>query len=381
MTAHHFVEGVKVHRLCLTLLGEARLWYQSLKPIHVDWQGLQNLFRQQYYKIGNTREQLFHAWRSFSFDENTETINAYVTCIGQVATLLGYGEPQILEVFKNTLPTKLYWILFPIEDLRQAVETAKRILRKEKIDRQLLGQSSSTLFMSIRDSHSRKVSFHTREELGDKIDKLAVMTDKLATRGSGAGTQFKPQIYQGRARGQNRGSYDRCSYDQQSYQNKYRSDSGDRRQYRQDRGRPRYEQIYRKGNFRGNMRNFKNSRGEYRNNYGNKGYHRSRNRSRERSFSRNISSNRNRSTSNSRSRSGSRASINIDRIRCYKCREYDHFTKDCPTSREEKEIEQLQQMLNLEDEQTSLKSLVTNTQDNFSRVNSEENLRLAHLNL
>ena len=25
-------------------------------------------------------------------------------CIRQVATLLGYGEPQILEVFKNTLP-------------------------------------------------------------------------------------------------------------------------------------------------------------------------------------------------------------------------------------------------------------------------------------
>ena len=84
-------------------------------------------------------------------------------------------EPQISEVFKNTLPTKLYCILFPIEDLRQAVEIAKRILTKEKLDRQLTGQSSSTPFMSIRDGHNRKVSFDTREELGDKIDKLAVM--------------------------------------------------------------------------------------------------------------------------------------------------------------------------------------------------------------
>ena len=58
-----------------------------------------------------------------------------MTCIIWVATLLGYGEPQILEVFKNILPTKLYWVLFPIEDLRQAVETAKRILTKQKIDR------------------------------------------------------------------------------------------------------------------------------------------------------------------------------------------------------------------------------------------------------
>ena len=59
----------------------------------------------------------------------------------QVATILGYGEPQILYVFKNTLPTKLYWILFPIEDLRQVVEIAKRILTKEKSARQLTGQS------------------------------------------------------------------------------------------------------------------------------------------------------------------------------------------------------------------------------------------------
>ena len=61
-------------------------------------------------------------------------------CVTQDCALAQYGEPQILEVFKNTLPTKLYWILFPIEDLRQVVETAKRILTKEKLDKQLTGQ-------------------------------------------------------------------------------------------------------------------------------------------------------------------------------------------------------------------------------------------------
>ena len=151
MNAHHFVDGVKVQRFCLTLLGEARLWYQSLKPINVDWQELKNLFRQQYSKIDNAREQLFHAWRSFNFDENTETIDAYVTCIRQVAALMGYRKPHILEVFKSTLPTKLYWILFPIEDLRQTVETAKRILTKEKLDKQLTTQSSSILWVSEND--------------------------------------------------------------------------------------------------------------------------------------------------------------------------------------------------------------------------------------
>ena len=66
--------------------------------------------------MGNTREQLLHAWQSFCFDENTETIDGYVMCIRQVATLLGYGEPQIFEVFKSILPTKLYWVLFPVDD-------------------------------------------------------------------------------------------------------------------------------------------------------------------------------------------------------------------------------------------------------------------------
>ena len=65
-----------------------------------------------------------------------------MTRIRQVANLLGYGEPQILEVSKNTLPTKLYWVLFPLENPRQAVDTAKRILTKEKLDKQLTGQTS-----------------------------------------------------------------------------------------------------------------------------------------------------------------------------------------------------------------------------------------------
>ena len=123
---------------------------------------------------------MFHAWRSFTFDENTKTIDSYVLRIRQVTTLLGYREPQILEVFKNTLPTKLYWILFPIENLRQAVDTAKRILTKEKLDKQLTGQTSTSPFMSIREGTDKRVSFNARDELGDKIDKLTMVISKLA---------------------------------------------------------------------------------------------------------------------------------------------------------------------------------------------------------
>ena len=53
----------------------------------------------------------------------------------------------------------------------------------------------------------------------------------------------------------------------------------------------------------------------------------------------NYGSDRDRSSSNSRSRSGSRASTNRERISCSNCREYDHFVRDCPSSREERDLE------------------------------------------
>ena len=148
-----------------------------------------------------------------------------------------------MEVFKNTLPTKLYWILFPIEDLRQAVETAKRILTKEKLDKQLTGQTSTSPFMNIRDETERKVSFHARDELGDKIDKLTVMMSRLAAKDSGNKRPFKTQIYK------SRGSYPQDQnriYDQRNYQNRGtlgdRSDSRNRGQYGND--RHRFQQNY-----------------------------------------------------------------------------------------------------------------------------------------
>ena len=205
---------------------------------------MQNLFRQRYSKVDNTREHIFHAWKSFNFDENTESIGAYVMQIRQVATILGYGEPQILEVSKNTFPTKLCWILFPIEDLRQAVEMAKGILTKEKLDKQLTGQTSTRPFMNIREGINRKVSFDTRDELGDKIDKLTVMLGKLSAKDNHEKRPIKPQIYQGRGRGQNRNFSQRNYKDRNRLNN--RSNNRDRGQFRD---KPRLEQNYGGNNF------------------------------------------------------------------------------------------------------------------------------------
>ena len=282
------------------------------------------MFRQQYSKIGNTREQLFHAWGSFHFDENVETIDAYVHCIRQVANFLGYQDPQILEVLKNTLPSKLYWILFPIEDLRAAVDTAKKMLTKDKLDKQLAGQTSSTPFINLRDSQDKKVSFNMHDDLEQKIDKLMIMMDKLVLEDDGCSKPFKPQIYQpGRGRNQNRGIF-HGRFRNNAYRGYTLYNKPFRGRYRNN--------FNSKGNFAYNTRGSQGYRNNYndyrRNNYRGQGYDRNRSRSLDRQ---DRSRRRDRSMSNGRSRSGSRESTNRDRIRCCECRKYNHFARECLT--------------------------------------------------
>ena len=104
---------------------------------------------------------------------------------------------------------------------------SQKILTKEKIDRQLVGQSSSTPFMSIKDSCYKKVTFDTQDSLEEKIDRPLVMMSNLTAKDDGLNKQFKPMIFQNKRRGQTTNFYDKCHYDQRNYQHRYRSNSGD----------------------------------------------------------------------------------------------------------------------------------------------------------
>ena len=133
----------------------------------------------------------------------------------------------------------------------------------------------------------------------------------------------------------------RNNYDQHRCKGRYRSNSGDRYSRPSYRGRSQHGQNHRersqyakndRGNFRGSqIYKGQNFRGGYRGSLRNSTFDRGRRRLRERQFLGNFRRN---DTSSSRSRSGSRASTNKDRIRCLKCREYEHFAKDCPNMSE-----------------------------------------------
>ena len=65
------------------------------------------------------------------------------------------------------------------------------------------------------------------------------------------------------------------------------------------------------------------------------------------------------------------------------CWEYDPFAKDYSSTREKRETEQIQQLFNLDEEQTSLKTSAKDTYDSLSKTNSLEDIALVqeHLNL
>ena len=146
----------------------------------------------------------------FQFDEATDTIDGYIQKVKQVAALLDYGEPQILELFKNTLRSRLYYMLYQIDNLRVVVETAKRLWTKEQMDKRA-EQSTASPFMQVsqgssksKDKTEKRVSFsavEAMERTSDSTERLASLMDKMDAKLDRREDQYRPRVYQGRGRG------------------------------------------------------------------------------------------------------------------------------------------------------------------------------------
>ena len=94
--------------------------------------------------------------------------------------------------------------------MRDAVDAAKTVLMKEKIDKQLSGQSgASTPFMKAGDvSHSsKKVSFNANNPIIEELESLTSMVYNMSIQKEENNRPFKPQIYKKRGRGQNRQNF------------------------------------------------------------------------------------------------------------------------------------------------------------------------------
>ena len=117
-----------------------------------------------------------------------DSIDSYVMRFSQCVVMLNYGEPQILELMKNTLPSRLYPILFPIYNLRDVITMEKRVMIKEMTNRQKTGKTSAMPFMQVTNNNQsssrtskRGVTFdvmETIERYSDSIDRLTLLVSK-----------------------------------------------------------------------------------------------------------------------------------------------------------------------------------------------------------
>ena len=104
--------------------------------------------------------------------KNMDTIDSYVLRMSQVVAMLNYGEMQILENFKNTLPYRLYSTLINVNNLRDAIDLAKRVLTKEKWDRQLTGQSSDPIMGATSNDNNLPQNHHKKGVTFDAMEVL-----------------------------------------------------------------------------------------------------------------------------------------------------------------------------------------------------------------
>ena len=119
-------------------------------------------------------------------------------------------------------------MLYQINDLRVAVEMAKRLLIKEQMDKKA-GQSTTSPFMQVNQSHpknkdkiEKKVSFSAVEAVErttDSIERLASLMDRMDTKLDRREDQYRPRVYQGRNQG--------CGYRNNNYSSRNRLYSRD----------------------------------------------------------------------------------------------------------------------------------------------------------
>ena len=126
--------------------------------------------------------------------------------------------------------------MFPINNLQEAVDAAKRVLTKEKLDKHLSGQTAnSTPFMKMGDTvhPGKKISIKPQDSIKERLVNLTSMMYKMSIQQEEGKKPFEPQVYPKRGRGQRR----------QNFSNRDRSRNNDRQRKILDKPRMDVEMV------------------------------------------------------------------------------------------------------------------------------------------
>ena len=130
--------------------------------------------------------------------------------------------------------------------MREAVDAAKRVLSKEKLGKQLLGQTANTtpiMNMDDRRHSGKKMLIKPQDSIEERLENLMTMMYKMSIQQEEGKKPFKPQVYPKRGRGQRR----------QNFGNRDRSRNNDRQRQNFRQTQNGHGNGNRRGNYRQNF--------------------------------------------------------------------------------------------------------------------------------
>ena len=134
METHNFPEVAKVQRFCLTLTGEARLWYESLKHTVVDWPELQKQ-QSAFGEIKNRLQKppvlhLLVGKERFHLYSDTSKY-----AVGRALYQIQNGKPNLIAYASKRLPeAEKNYSITELEMCRLAINITSFVHLLKKVD-------------------------------------------------------------------------------------------------------------------------------------------------------------------------------------------------------------------------------------------------------
>ena len=121
--------AMKVRNFKLTLDHLAREWYDNADS-KGDYEKLKGHFSRHFSTQGKSVRNLHARWNSFTFDPNTDDIEAFLRNVQETAKQLEYREATVVNMIKSKMPLAMYSTLYDIHDLDKVVTRCRDIYAK-----------------------------------------------------------------------------------------------------------------------------------------------------------------------------------------------------------------------------------------------------------
>ena len=140
----------------LTLSNNALGWYDAKNGNSTSMDHIKQAFLKSSYIWDNTRHQQQDTWNKLRFDMSKDDVDAFVTDIKMLASILGHNNEALVKKFEDIFPDrKIEAALIAMDEFDEIPAKAKQLVR---IDKSIPGAEANALGLCLMHTMSRKSS-------------------------------------------------------------------------------------------------------------------------------------------------------------------------------------------------------------------------------